>query len=70
MRIKKGTVVCPSEVGHNNFHYPEMDKEYILSMDIEVSRLYWAARDGKIPVKVISPEDYLPYKVLWVELPV
>ncbi len=69
MIVKKGTVVCPSEAGHYNFYYPQIDKEYILSMDIEVVRLNWSVRDGKIPVKVISPEDYLPYKVLWLDVP-
>jgi len=70
MIIKKGTTVCPSKIGHNNFHYPDVSKEYVTSMDIEVSRLYWALRDDKTPVEVISPVDYLPYKVLWIELPV
>ena len=70
MIIKKGTIVCPSKIGHYNFHYPETDKEYVLPMDIEVTILYWAVRDGKTPVKVESPVDYFQYKVLWVELPV
>ena len=70
MVIKKGTTVYPSEVGHNNFYYPHIDNPYILTMDIEVERIAWTPREEKYPVRVCSPENYLPYKVLWIELPV
>lgn len=70
MIIKKGTTVYPSEIGQYSFHYPQTEDPYVLLMDIEVSRLPWAPRDNKIPVKISSPEDYLPYSVLWLEMPV
>ena len=70
MIVKKGTTVYPSKIGYHNFHYPETEVSYVLTLDIEVKRLHWSVREGKTPVKVVSPEDYLPYKVLWVELPV
>ena len=70
MIIKKGTTVYPSIKGEYNFHYPQIEDPYVLLMDIEVDRLHWAERDNKIPVKISSPEDYLPYSVLWLETPV
>tara|TARA_R100000995_G_scaffold24146_1_gene10400 strand:+ start:6588 stop:6815 length:228 start_codon:yes stop_codon:yes gene_type:complete len=69
MKIKKDTIVYPSTMGHYNFHYPKLDEEYVLTMDIEVSHLHWAESEGLFPVKIISPVNYLPYKVLWVSVP-
>ena len=70
MVIKKGTTVYPSKLGYRNFHYPQNEVPYVLTLNIEVKTLHWSVREGKTPVKVVSPEDYLPYKVLWIELPV
>ena len=67
--IKKGTLVYPSEIGQYNFYYPQIEKPHTLSMDIQVSKLHWAVRDNKTPVKVCSPENYIPYGVLWIEMP-
>ena len=67
--LRKGTVVYPSEIGEYNFHYPQTQDPYILTMDIQVSKLHWAVRDNKTPVKVCSPENYIPYSVLWLETP-
>ena len=39
--IPKGTSICPSEKGHNNFYYPKLNKCIIISEDIEVKRLHW-----------------------------
>ena len=70
MIIRKGTTVYPSERGHYNFHYPQKDRPYELSLDIEVKDLHWVRHDSLIPVEVISPKNYLPYVVLWIEEPV
>ena len=70
MIIKKGTTVYPSEVGQYNFHYPLEEDPYILTLDVRVDKLHWASRNNKIAVKVCSPENYLPYSVLWLEMPV
>ena len=70
MTIKKGTTVYPSVKGEYNFHYPQIEMPHILTLEIQVKKLHWAVREGKTPVEVVSPENYLPYKVLWVELPV
>ena len=70
MRIRKGTTVYPSEHGHYNFQYPRTKDPYTLSMDIEVKDLHWVRHSDLIPVEVISPRDYLPYVVLWIEEPV
>ena len=69
MIVKKGTTVYPSEIGQYNFHYPQDKDPHILTLDVEVVKLHWAIRNNKTPVKVCSPENYLPYSVLWVEAP-
>ena len=70
MIVKKGTTVYPSIKGEYNFHYPQIEDPYVLLMDIEVDRLHWAERDNKVAVKVCSPENYIPYSVLWLKMPV
>jgi|21_taG_2_1085346.scaffolds.fasta_scaffold03266_10 hypothetical protein len=70
MILPKGTTVYPSERGHYNFHYPQKDKPYELSLDIQVKDLHWVRQDNMIPVEVISPKNYLPYVVLWIDPPV
>jgi hypothetical protein len=70
MILPKGTTVYPSERGHYNFHYPQKDNPYELSLDIQVKDLHWVRQDNMIPVEVISPKNYLPYVVLWVDQPV
>ena len=70
MIVKKGTTVYPSVIGQYNFHYPNTNDPFILTMNIEVEKLPWKSTSKKIPVKISSPENYLQYKVLWIELPV
>ena len=70
MNIKKGTTVYPSKIGHYNFHYPNTNDPFTLTMNIEVEKLSWKTSTRKTPVKISSPENYLRYKVLWIELPV
>ena len=70
MIIKKGTTVYPSVIGQYNFHYPNNNDPFILTMNIEVEKLPWKSTSKKVPVTISSPENYLQYKVLWIELPV
>lgn len=70
MIIKKGTTVYPSVIGHYNFYYPNTNDPFILTMNIEVEKLPWKSTSKKVPVTISSPENYLQYKVLWIELPV
>ena len=70
MILRKGTTVYPSARGHYNFYYPRKTSPYILSMDIEVKDLHWVRQGNMLPVEVVSPKDYLPYVVLWIEQPV
>ena len=70
MIVKKGTTVYPSVIGQCNFHYPNTNDPFILTMNIEVEKLPWKSTSKKVPVTISSPENYLQYKVLWIELPV
>ncbi len=70
MIVKKGTTVYPSVIGQYNFHYPNTNDPFILTMNIEVEKLPWKSTSKKVPVTISSPENYLQYKVLWIELPV
>ena len=70
MIVRKGTTVYPSVIGHYNFYYPNINDPFILSMSIKVEKLTWKTTGKKIPVKISSPENYLQYKVLWIEQPV
>jgi hypothetical protein len=70
MNLNKGTTVCPSQLGQYNFHYPSENNFYVLDINIEVEPLPWISISGFIAVKVVSPVDYLPYKILWTRPPV
>ena len=71
MIIKKETTVYPSIFGHYNFQYPDTENPYVLTVDITVSILPWVrASTKKIPVRIISPENYVQHKVLWIDEPV
>jgi len=70
MIVKKGSTVYPSVIGQYNFHYPNTNDPFILTMNIEVEKLPWKSTSKKVPVTISSPENYLQYKVLWIELPV
>jgi hypothetical protein len=50
--IPKGTSVCPSELGHNNFYYPKLNKCTILTDDIEVQQLAYAGGGNLTAYKV------------------
>ena len=70
MIIKKGTILYPSTLGQYNFHYPEVENPLELTMDIKVKLLSWVNHGSNLqPVEVVSPQDYLPYTVLWIKRP-
>jgi hypothetical protein len=67
MIINKGTKCHPSVIGHYNFFYPDFNKTYELSMSIEVKALTWKGFGDHRAYEIISPENYLPVKVLWIK---
>ena len=69
-RLKQGTLVCPSKLGHYNFHYPDLDNALELARDITVKDLHWIGFDDFIATEVITPENYLPFVVIWIKKPV
>ena len=66
MIISKGTVCYGSIAGMYNFYYPDLKNELILDMTIEVARMPWVKYDRFEAVRVVSPENFLPYKILWI----
>ena len=60
--ISKGTHVCPSERGHNNFYYPTFNKHIILTEDIEAEQLPWIGGGNLCAYKVIGLG-----KIIWIE---
>ena len=52
--IPKGTSICPSERGHNNFYYPKLNKCTILTDDIEVYQLSWTGGGELSAFKVMG----------------
>ena len=67
MVISKGTKCYPSEKGHYNFYYPNLNEVFELTMNIEASLLPWVGYRGYRAFKVVSPKNFLPIKVLWVK---
>ena len=71
MIISKGTVCYGSITGEYNFYYPNLQNELVLDMTIEVENMPWLKYDKYEAVRVTSPENFLPYKILWIkQLPV
>jgi hypothetical protein len=66
MILKKGTICYGSIKGHYDFFYPNLENKFELTMAIEVERLPWISYDDYKPMRVISPDNYLPVKVLWI----
>ena len=60
--IPKGTRVCPSELGHNNFYYPLSNKGTILTKDLHVSRLAWIG-GGNLKAFRVAGQD----NVIWAD---
>ena len=66
-RIKKGSRVFYTTIGHKGFHYPSSDNSYLVTEELEVNPLTWIApkEDDRIPVTVSLPDD--PARVVWVK---
>ncbi len=62
IKIKSGTKVFESEIGHNNFFYPS-DNMILVSEDCVAERLNWLGSNELTPFKV--PLDALGHKDLW-----
>ena len=60
--ISKGTSVCPSELGHNNFYYPTPNKYITLAEDTEVEQLPWVGGGNLSAYKIIGQQN-----VVWIE---
>ena len=67
MIISKGTVCYGSITGEYNFYYPNLQNELVLNMTIEAAAMPWLKYDRLKAVRVISPENFLPYKILWIK---
>jgi len=52
--IPKGTRVCLSERGHNNFYYPLAHKQIILAHDVEAEQLPWVGGGNLIAYKLLG----------------
>ena len=60
--IPKGTRVCPSELGHNNFYYPALSECVILTEDIEAEQLPWIGGGNLCAYKIIGQKN-----IVWIE---
>ena len=60
--IPKGTSICHSEVGHNNFYYPRLNKCTILTEDVEVREMYWVGGGELTAYKVVGQKN-----IVWTE---
>jgi len=60
--IPKGTRVCPSELGYNNFYYPTLNKHITLTEDTEVEQLPWIGGGNLCAYKIIGQQN-----VVWIE---
>ena len=60
--IPKGTRICPSEQGHNNFYYPLRNKGTILTKDLKVSTLAWIGGGNLKAYKIVDEDN-----VVWTD---
>jgi len=67
MKINKGTVCYGSVAGEYNFYYPDLRNELILDLTIEAESMPWVKYQRYEAVRVTSPENFLPYKILWIK---
>jgi hypothetical protein len=65
--LSAGTQCYGSKRGHYNFYYPDLTQEYELTLKLEVEDLPWVCSPPQYKaVRVINPQDYLPFNVLWI----
>jgi len=67
MIISKGTTCYGSIAGEYNFYYPNLQNELVLEMTIEAENMPWLQYNNFRAVRVTSPENFLPYKILWIK---
>jgi len=67
MILSKGTICYGSIAGEYNFYYPNLQSELILDMTIEAENMPWLRYNCFKAVRVTSPENFLPYKILWIK---
>jgi hypothetical protein len=67
IKIKKGSRLFYTVIGHKGFHYPSDDNSYLVTEDLEASPLLWVTQRGesKVPVSVRLPDDSAT--VMWVD---
>tara|TARA_R100000388_G_C7093850_1_gene88940 strand:- start:156 stop:416 length:261 start_codon:yes stop_codon:yes gene_type:complete len=71
--IKKGTIAHPSELGHYNFHYPDVGSECIFTSDAIVKQPTWGKQRDLVAVSVVGVylegAEYLADKryIVWVK---
>lgn len=65
-KVKRGSRVFYSEIGHKGFHYPSDNSSYLITEEVEVNPLTWIAphADNRIPATIVLPDD--PVRVIWV----
>jgi len=65
--LSPGAICYGSTCGHYNFYYPDLTQKYELTLNLEVEDLPWISSPQEYKaVKVISPQGYLPFSVLWI----
>ncbi len=65
--LSAGTQCYGSSIGHYNFYYPDLKQEYELTLNLEVEDLPWISSPPQYKaVKIVSPQNYLPFTVLWI----
>tara|TARA_Y100000310_G_scaffold197704_1_gene197799 strand:- start:166 stop:381 length:216 start_codon:yes stop_codon:yes gene_type:complete len=60
--IPKGTSVYSSELGHNNFYYPTLNKYVTLTEDTKAEQLPWIGGGNLYAYKIIDQKN-----VVWIE---
>jgi len=60
--IPKGTRICPSELGHNNFYYPLRKMGTILTQDLQVRTLPWIGGGSLKAYRVVGEDN-----VVWTD---
>lgn len=67
IKVKRGSRVFYSEIGHKGFHYPSNSDSFLITEEVEINPLTWIApsNDTRIPVTITLPDD--PVRVVWVK---
>ena len=70
MIIRPGTTCYGSQKGHYNFYYPDFDEKYETRLTLEADQLPWVKFGKYAAVQITTAENYLPLKIVWIEMPV